>query len=308
MNHLDDNGYRADAQRRLHHPRPAGSPPPRRALVLGGGGLAGIAWEIGVLRGAADVVPDLAAKLRAADLIIGTSAGAVVAAQLTSDTDLDALYAAQLAPSLSEIEVDFDAQAQDAQLAAVIAGATSRHDARRRLGAFALTAHVVDPDTRRAAIAARLPTHTWPKQRLTITAVDADTGDLRVFTREAGVELIDAVTASCAVPGVWPPVTIAGRRYIDGAMRSRTNADLAVGHDRVLVIAPSIQEPGQLLPDIANEIDRLKPSHAMVVHPDQASLTAFGSNPLSPTTRAPAALAGRAQGQQHAHGIAAFWQ
>jgi NTE family protein len=308
MNQLDTNGRSAAAQGRLHQLRPLESASATRALVLGGGGLAGIAWEIGVLRGAADVVPALASTLCAADLIIGTSAGSVVAAQLTSYSDLDALYADQLTATTSEIEVDFDVHAQRAHLAAATAGATSPQHARQRLGAFAITARVVDPDTRRAAIAARLPGHTWPDQHLIVTAVDAETGEFRAFTRESGVDLIDAVAASCAVPGVWPPPTIAGRRFIDGATRSSTNADLAVGYDRILIVAPSTEATPWLSPGIADEIDLLKPAAVLVIDPDDASLKAFGRNPLSPATRIPAALAGRDLGQRHAKAIAAFWQ
>ena len=53
-----------------------------------------------------------------------------------------------------------------------------------------------------------------------------------VFDAASDVRLLDAVGASCAVPGIWPPVTINGRRYIDGGIRSAANADLAAGCDR----------------------------------------------------------------------------
>jgi NTE family protein len=78
------------------------------ALVLAGGGVAGIAWELGVLRGLADADPGLADGVLAADLVIGTSAGSSVAAQITSGVGLDALYEAQLRPETAEIEVDVD--------------------------------------------------------------------------------------------------------------------------------------------------------------------------------------------------------
>ena len=66
----------------------------------------------------------------------------------------------------------------------------------------------------------------------------ADNGEFVAFEKSSGVSLVDAVAASCAVPGVWPPVTINGRRYIDGGMRSAVNADLAAGYERVVVLAP----------------------------------------------------------------------
>jgi len=115
------------------------------------------------------------------------------------------------------------------------------------------------------------------------------------------------VAASCALPGVWPPVGIGGRRYIDGGMRSGTNADLATGCDRVLVVTPSAADAPQRWGDLRGEIELLKPAEVRVVHADAASLAAFGSNPLSPATRGPAARAGRALGKARAAELVAFW-
>src|SRR4029077_19401592 len=89
-----------------------------------------------------------------------------------------------------------------------------------------------------AVIGQGLARSEWPEQRLVITAVDAESGEPRAFDRDSGGGLIDAVAASCARPLVWPPITIGGRRYIDGGVRSATNADLAAGCDRVVVLAP----------------------------------------------------------------------
>ena len=94
----------------------------KRALVLAGGGVAGIAWELGVLRGIQDVDPDLGSGLAAADVIVGTSAGSAVAAQITSGTALEDLYAAQLAETSSEIEVDFDMDSLIARVTSAAAG------------------------------------------------------------------------------------------------------------------------------------------------------------------------------------------
>src|SRR5260370_22782556 len=65
-----------------------------RALVLGGGGVAGVAWELGILTGLHDTGVDV----RGADVIIGTSAGSVVGAQIASGTNLESLFASQLTP------------------------------------------------------------------------------------------------------------------------------------------------------------------------------------------------------------------
>ncbi|MGW4292708.1 patatin-like phospholipase family protein [Micromonospora chersina] len=278
------------------------------ALVLAGGGVAGIAWELGVLRGLADADPTLADRVLAADLIVGTSAGSAVAAQITSGVPLDDLYAAQLRPETAEIEVDVNMEKLFAEYAAVLTGATGPEDARRRIGGIALAAQTVDPAVRLAAIDARLPVKQWPDRRLLLLpAVDADSGAEAIFTRESGVTLRDAVAASCAVPGIWPPVTIADRRYVDGGVRSMTNADLAAGADRVLIIQPTLADTPQPWGDLDAEIAVLAPAAVHVISADQASVDAFGTNALSPATRAASARAGRAVGAAHAAAVAAVW-
>jgi NTE family protein len=279
----------------------------KRAMVLAGGGVAGIAWEIGILRGIQDIEPEVYSSLVAADVILGTSAGAAVAAQITGRTPLGDLYDAQLSETTSELEVDVDLQSLMARFGQAAAGATTAAERRRRIGALALATPTVDEAARRAAIAARLPVHAWPDQALLIPAVDAQTGELVIFTRASGVALVDAVAASCAVPGVWPPVSIGGHRYIDGGMRSGTNADLATGCDRVLVITPSLADAPQPSGSLEDEIELLKPAEVRVVYADAASLEAFGSNPLSPASRGPSARAGRTVGKAHAAELAAFW-
>ncbi|SUA47100.1 Uncharacterised protein [Nocardia africana] len=72
-----------------------------RALVIGGGGVAGIAWANGVIAGLADAGIDLTA----ADVYIGTSAGANVAAQLTSGLTPEELFRRQIDPSLQSAEI-----------------------------------------------------------------------------------------------------------------------------------------------------------------------------------------------------------
>ena len=140
-----------------------------------------------------------------------------------------------------------------------------------------------------------------------MTAVDAETGDPVVFTRDSGVDLVDAVAASCAVPGVWPPVTINGRRFIDGGVRSGANADLAAGCDRVLVITPSQAAAPQPWGNLDDEIDQLSPADVHVIYADDASIAAFGTNPLAPSTRGPAAREGRRIGGAEADAVGSFW-
>jgi len=277
------------------------------ALVLAGGGVAGVAWELGDLRGIGDADPALAAGIVGADLIVGTSAGAVVAAQITSGTAVAELYRVQLRAETTELHVDIDLQELLAGWAAAAAGGGDRQEVCRRIGAIALAADTVEEPVRRAVIAGRLPGKDWPQRPILLPAIDAHTGQTVVFTRESGIELVDAVAASCAVPGVWPPVTIDGHRYIDGGVRSVTNADLAAGSDPVLIIQPLLADAPRPWGNLQEEITQLEPAGVYVISADQDSLEAFGTNPLAPTTRGPSARAGRAVGQRHAATLATFW-
>jgi NTE family protein len=267
-------------------------------LVLGGGGVAGIAWMTGLLAGLADAGNDVTG----AAALIGTSAGSSVAAQIGSGLSLNELFARQTEPALQapEIPASVDLATFGAALRGVLEGTTGIQDMLRRLGAFALEARTVPEAARRAVIAARLPSHEWPARRLQIVAVDASTGVHRVFDRGSGVPLVDAVTASCAVPGVWPPATIDGVRYIDGGVRSSDNADLASGFARIIVVSPigpaaALPSPYPLRDAVAQL--RAEGSEVIVLTPDADSVAAMGTNPLDPATRTPAAHAGRAQGR-----------
>jgi NTE family protein len=157
-------------------------------------------------------------------------------------------------------------------------------------------------------IESRLPVQQWPAGRLQITALDALTGDLAVFDADSGVRLLDAVGASCAVPGIWPPVTINGRRYIDGGIRSAANADLAAGCERIIVIAPLASGFGPLASPV-NQGRALSAAGALVtvIKPDKAALRAIGRNVLDPARRPAAALAGYAQAESVAHEAKAVW-
>jgi len=276
----------------------------RRALVLGAGGEAGIAWEVGLLAGLAERGVDLTA----ADLVVGTSAGAGVAARINSGVGLAALYEAQLAPADGEIVAKFGPRAIAKFVWAVAPARRNPLRARVRLGRMAVRARTEPPAQRRAVVAARLGTHDWPAGNLLITAVDADSGELATFDSGSGVDLVDAVGASCAVPGVWPPVTINGRRWMDGGMRSPANADLAAGYDRVVVVAP-ITRGFKPLPSVSDQVMELARSCQAVamLAPDAASVAAFGRNLLDPRTRAPSARAGYAQAAAVGADVAAVW-
>ncbi len=280
----------------------------KRALVLGGGGVAGVAWELGILMGLYDSGVDV----RDADLIIGTSAGSVVGAQISSGTDLETIFTSQLTPveETKERKVEFDpVQMMEAFRQAVTGAGTDPIAIRARIGAYALTVPAVPEEERRAIIETRLPAHTWPQQRLLIVAVDTGTGEEFIMDRTSGVSLVDAISASCAVPGIWPPVTIAGHRYMDGGVRSATNADLAHGYDRILILNPLGANANFLGAGLDGEVAELERegSQVLVIAPDSASATAIGLNPLDPETRQPSALAGRAQGRELTASIAVLW-
>jgi NTE family protein len=279
-----------------------------RALVLGGGGVAGVAWELGILMGFYDTGVDV----RGADIIIGTSAGSVVGAQITSGTDLESLFNDQLTPieQTKERKVEFDSVQMMEAFSQAVAGAGPDPKAiRARIGAYALTVPAVPEAERRAIIESRLPVHTWPQQHLLIVAVDTETGEEYIMDRASGVSLVDAVSASCAVPGIWPPVTIAGHRYMDGGVRSATNADLAHGYERILILNPLGANANFLGAGLDSEVAALERegSQVLVIAPDAASTTAIGLNPLDPATRQPSALAGRLQGRELTTSVAALW-
>jgi NTE family protein len=274
---------------------------PRRALVLGGGGVAGIAWHTGVVSGLADAGVDVAD----ADLIVGTSAGATVAAQLGGGRPVGEWYQRQVDPALQGRELA-PAGMSVSELWEVMIRLheeiTDPAERRRRIGAMALATATVAEPVRRAVVEERLRGQGWPEPGIAVVAVDAVSGERCVFEADSGVELVDAVAASCAVPGIWPPVTIDGRRYIDGGVYSISNADLAVGYETVLVLAPMTD------PELDDQLDEVNAAgRSMVVSPDDDARAAFGLNPLDPSVRGPAARAGHAQGTAVAPAVATFW-
>jgi NTE family protein len=279
----------------------------KRALVLAGGGVVGIAWETGILRGIADESPSAARVLLDSDVLVGTSAGSAVAAQIGSGLTLDELFARQVQERSTEIDPGVEVDAiTDLFMAAMSEPNTTVPQKRQRIGAVALTTETVAEPVRREVIAHRLPKRDWPNRVLRVTAIDIATGELVVLDRDSDVDLVDAVAASCAVPGAWPPVTIGDRRYMDGGIGSTINLDVADDCDVAVVLlpagvsAPSLSDGGP-----AAEIAAFR-GVALGVFADDGSLAAFGSNPLDPRCRIASAQAGRAQGRSEAAAVAAF--
>jgi NTE family protein len=293
------------------------------ALVLGGGGAAGNAWEIGIIAGLAEAGLDLT---EAADLVVGTSSGATAAAQVRSGRPAAELLASVLSPPAQPAGQNRERPPSPPmapvfeRMRAIGAAATSAADLRRAMGAFGLESDSsfgpAAGQQRRAIVAARLPRPEWPDRPMIVVAVNAHTGELAAFDRDSGVDLADAITASSALPGVAPTQSINGTHYINGGVRSGENADLASGYANVVVLAPFGGRSGALPEgqfeglrrepewgtDLASEVEALRKqgSRVEVITPDADSRAAMGTNQMDPATRIPAARAGFTQGKQEA--------
>ncbi len=293
-----------------------------RAVVLGGGGLAGIAYLTGVIA----ALRGHGVRLEDADLILGTSAGAMVGTQAAAGMPFDRLYrtlAAHRSPLRAGLITAFtlmptpDADEVRAMVEewAVRNVAPSTAESRRLVARQAATGD--GPRMRErvwvAMVAAYLRRRRWPAPNLAIAAVGTAAGEVRLLRHDDGVTPARAVAASAAVPGIFPPVQIDGRGYMDGGTRSTTNADLALGHRRVLLLVdhpPLADGEGPLTRAcIDREVATLRASGAQVevVEPDAAALQAIGARAFDPAGMKGAARAGRSQGEREAARIAALW-
>lgn len=213
-----------------------------RALVLAGGGLAGIAWETGVLQGICDERSDAGEALLASDVLLGTSAGSTVAAQLSSGLGLEQLFDRQTSDAGGAHELHPGVSVESITelfMSAMLAPDTTAVQKLHWIGAIAAQTDTVAESVRREVIAHRLPSHHWPSRVLRVTGIDIDTGELVVFDNGSEVDLVDAVAASCAVPGVWPTVTIGDRRFMDGGVGSTVNMVAARDCAAAVALVPS---------------------------------------------------------------------
>ncbi len=303
-----DRGNRPDRGNwagRENRPDPHRAPVERRAIVLGGGGVAGVAWESALL----STLLEHGVTLYEADVVVGTSAGSVVGVALRSGR-LVTWASEQVAPEgISELSVGgLEEFMKDAGRAAQVAGGEVQ--ARAAIGALAREAVQQDDTASFARFEHLLPVTAWPAAELRVTAVDAADGSFSLFDSTSGVPLVQAIAASCAVPGVYPVVTIDGRPYMDGGARSATNADVAADCQRILVISCG-PEPAEspLGPTLSPSIEALRASaDVLLIEADAESLTAFGGNSLLLSTREPATVAGRRQGALVTQQVRAFWE
>ena len=268
-----------------------------RALLLGGGGPVGIGWEAGLLAGLADA----GVALGNADVVIGTSAGSVVGAQLTSGRIL-----ADVVAPIGERPPWMPASASDgaapdlAELLAAGSDAAVSED--EFVAGFAFLSGVEWPESFRC------------------TAFALDSGQFAVWDRAAGVEVPRAVASSCSVPGLSPSVTIAGESYIDGGARDMLNADLAIGHDKVVAVSCMALDPpadlvpelfAALLPGVRTRIEDLQASGStveLVVPSDEVcELSGWGACLMDHARTAAAYDAGLRQGAAEAARLGSFW-
>ena len=275
----------------------------KRALVLSGGGAAGQAWLLGVISG----LRKLGADLGEADLIVGTSAGARAGAQLATGV-LDQAVEALSRGQLPVAEVYATLPQFVAASMRIIAGSPNEREAARRIANMGpLGSQLASGAGRRQQVAAQLPVTDWPRQRLLITAVDAESGERAVFDAHSGADLADAVTASGALPGIYPLVTINGRCYADGGVHSLYHADLAAGHEVVVILSPmpvSDYTQAQLEAETAG----LGPAAIRIITPDQHALAAIGPDANSPAAIPAALRAGTAQARQEVGTLTPHWQ
>ncbi len=281
-----------------------------RALVLSGGGPRAIAWETGFLAGLAQCGVDAGR----ADLVLGTSAGAYVGVQIAAGLD-----PVELADTLTRRRAAQPTYAPEAlaRLPALFGKAQGGDAvARAEVGAIALAASTESEPDYVAGVAARLPPaltrppRAWPAA-FGCTVVDAHSGAFTMLAADCGADPCRAVAASCSLPGLDPPVDIGGRHYMDGGMRSATNADQALGHAIVLVLA---FQPGGPVGErmgvrVRREVAVLCEAGAKVeiVTPDEATLAALGPQALSMECGPEVVRCAIEQGCACAPGLTGFW-
>jgi NTE family protein len=245
-----------------------------KALVLGGGGITGIAWESGVLAG----LIDSGILVNHADKILGSSAGSYVGSILANGQNMKTYYEqlannrdnadnAQLDPSLFELWRE-----------AFVQGKTDEQVIGKYLGDIInKSPSTVSFEERERSVRKRIGNVDWTPQ-LEITAINAKTGTLESFNETSDISLIEAVMASGAVPGIWPHVDMLGASWIDGGMISSTNARLMANYKDIIILAPLDQKQG-LVPSVYEDVETLKTnSNVTLITPDQDSRNIIGTN------------------------------
>ncbi|MEW2161291.1 patatin-like phospholipase family protein [Streptomyces sp. NPDC007189] len=267
-----------------------------RALVLGPGGRLGAAWTAGLAAGLRSFGVDLGE----ADLIVGTSAGAIVGAVIATGQDPARLATVPLRHSATPSSAPHrpDPAVTSTVFAVLSDPGLDPAEARRRVGRIAL--ETVDAETENQLIAQRaalIAADSWPRRPLLIPAVDAQSGEPIVWNAATGVPLVRAVAASSAFPGIEPPVAVDGRRYLDGALRAGTNTDLAGDARTVVVVDP-----------LAHRHPHPTADGTHIVAPDAAAVRLLDTEQSDPEAWKAAYQAGRAQAGAAAEELRAHWR
>ncbi len=283
----------------------------RRALVLGGGGIVFVAWQLAYLR----ALEERGVRVGDADRVVGTSAGSVVATIVASGRLRRAHFQVETLAKVPQI-VAAMAPAQDLSRSQLVALAkfwnadNARPETVQDIGRAALAAVTPDVGTLPRSLHLVLARRRWPSPALQITAVDAYTGERCVISEAAGVPVPRAAAASSSVPGVFAPQPILDRRCMDGGVGgSGTHPDLVAGAERALVLALAdngevgiaTSEPGSF----ARGIDALRASGTEVEF--RTSRLPRDTMLMDPR-QVPAALAlGAQQGADDADAIGTFF-
>jgi len=289
----------------------------KRGLVLGCGGTVGGAWQIGALAGVEKV---LGWDPRTADVIVGTSAGATAAAMLGAGVGVDEMIAAHRGDEAPRASVRDFCTRPPAARPVLPRGLPSspplvRAGLRSRATLTALAglapAGRTNPQFLSALVDDLVPDGTWvPHPAMWIVATDLATGERVAFGAPGRSKpaIGQAVRASWAVPGWYPPVTIEGRSYIDGGAASTASADLVtpLALDEVVVIAPMASGDGARVAGVTGAVEALmrRPmsrrldreigalrdagTNVVRVHPGAYELAVMGPNFMNPRRRLPA--------------------
>jgi NTE family protein len=284
-----------------------------KALVLGGGGPVGIAWESGLIAGLAESGVDLSS----ADFILGTSAGSLVGAQLALGRSPAEIAAPDLAGAVPVPPASSGPPDLTILLTKMLEAASGKRPAeevRAEIGTWALSTPAMTEEDFIARFAPLLGADSWPTKSYACTSVDAADGSFKVWNHDAGIGLARAVASSCAVPGIYPPISFGGHRYIDGGMRSPTNADVAASYEIVVVVAVTLRSMPSFITDVFSrrfeaELQALRHGggRVEVIVPDEESCAAFGMNLMDASRRQASAQAGLRQGRSEAARVAGIW-
>jgi len=291
-------------------------------LVLGGGGPVGVAWELGLAAGLASGGVDL----KLADRVVGTSAGSITGALMTSGgdpaqlaADVETIFSTGIGSSgVDLVSTEGLAAFMDLMFSSTDAeGDGSVH--RQKVGEFALEATTIPEDAFVGSIGSVLTDLLWPAA-FSCTAVDVVTGQFRVWNQASNVPLERAVASSCAVPGIYPPITVGEARYMDGGVRSPLNVDLASGAQVAVIVSvmamelpPGFDDPriGAFLDAQTAEVEALRRGGTTVevIAPDLEFLTisGFGMSLMDFSIVGAAAEAGTRLGKLEAERLAAIW-